>query len=249
MNAITQRKHCLLLAANDSDYVKKVYGGYYNVFVKAFGEEGERWDCFRVVNGEFPPMDQLESYDGFVVSGSPNDAHGNDLWVLKLCVLLRILDCMKKKVLGICFGHQVLSRAHGGKVGKAKLGWDIGIRRVNFVNALETLKLFEPFQEEPHSASIIEVHQDEVRMVPRRAKVLAYSDHTRVEVFAIGNHILGFQGHPEYTKDILNNLVDRLVNNASITRKFGDEAKKRIDESEIDREFWLKICKTFLKQR
>lgn len=102
-----ERRYALLLAARDSDYVMKEYGGYFNVFVAAFGEEGERWDLFRVVDGEFPDMNELHKYDGFVVSGSPYDAYGNDYWILKLCFLLRTLDAMEKKVLGVCFGHQV----------------------------------------------------------------------------------------------------------------------------------------------
>lgn len=103
-----KRRYALLLAARDSEYVKKVYGGYFNVFVAAFGEEvEERWDSYRVVDGEFPDMNELQDYDGFVVSGSPYDAYGDDNWILELCVLLQTLDSMQKKVLGICFGHQV----------------------------------------------------------------------------------------------------------------------------------------------
>lgn len=102
-----EKRYALLLAVRDSDYVKKVYGGYFNVFLEAFGEEGERWDLFRVVDGEFPDMDELHKYHGFVISGSPYDAYGNDLWILRLCHLLQRLDAMEKKLLGICFGHQV----------------------------------------------------------------------------------------------------------------------------------------------
>uniref|UniRef100_A0A1S3Y7U4 Gamma-glutamyl peptidase 3-like n=2 Tax=Nicotiana TaxID=4085 RepID=A0A1S3Y7U4_TOBAC len=101
-----EKKYALLLAAKDSDYVEKVYGGYYNVFVEAYGEEGEKWDLFRVVDNEFPDMAELHNYEGFVVSGSPYDAYGNDNWILKLCLLLQTLYFMQKKVLGICFGHQ-----------------------------------------------------------------------------------------------------------------------------------------------
>ena len=65
------KRYALFLAARDSDYVKKVYGGYFNVFVAAFGEEGERWDLYRVVDGEFPDMNDLHNYDGFVVQWQP----------------------------------------------------------------------------------------------------------------------------------------------------------------------------------
>ncbi|KAJ0030812.1 hypothetical protein Pint_14309 [Pistacia integerrima] len=243
-----EKRYALLLAARDSDYVKKVYGGYFNVFVAAFGEEGERWDLFRVVEGEFPDMNELKKYDGFVVSGSPFNAYGNDYWILKLCFLLQTLDSMEKKVLGICFGHQVLCKALGGKVGKAYTGWDIGLRRVRMVRDLRSCSFMEELGDEiPQFLSIIECHQDEVWEVPSGAEVIAFSDKTGVEMFAIGDRILGIQGHPEYTKDILYNLIDRLLNNNCIQSDYADKAKLGLEIAEPDRKCWEKICRNFLK--
>lgn len=101
------KKFAVLLCADDSEYVKKKYGGYFGVFVGMLAEEEETWDMYRVASGQFPEDDEIEEYDGFVITGSCNDAHGNDLWICKLLNLLKTLDSMKKKVLGICFGHQV----------------------------------------------------------------------------------------------------------------------------------------------
>ncbi|KAJ6355329.1 hypothetical protein OIU77_005837 [Salix suchowensis] len=249
MKVTSERRYALFQAARDSDYVKKVHGGYFNVFVKAFAEEGETWDLFRVVEGEFPDMNELHKYDGFVISGSPCDAYGNDYWILKLCFILQTLDAMEKKVLGVCFGHQVLCRALGGKVGKSYSGWDIGIRRVRIVKDLSACRFPGDLTEIPSSLSIIECHQDEVWEVPSGAEVIAFSDKTGVEMFAIGDHILGIQGHPEYTKDILHNLIDRLLNNNSIESAFAENAKVRLEIAEPDRKSWEKICRNFLKGR
>ncbi|KAB2625950.1 glutamine amidotransferase YLR126C [Pyrus ussuriensis x Pyrus communis] len=241
--------YALLLAARDSEYVKKVYGGYVNVFVAAFGEEGERWDLYRVVDGEFPDMDDLQSYDGFVISGSPYDAYGNDYWIIKLCFLLQTLDAMEKKVLGICFGHQVLCRALGGKVGKAYTGWDIGLRKVKLVKELAPFSFLNDLDGVPLplALSIIECHQDEVWEVPLGAEVIGYSDKTGVEMFTIGSHVLGIQGHPEYSKDILSNLIDHLFNSNCIEKGFAENARSALQLAEPDRKCWEKFCKTFLK--
>ncbi|KAI3444069.1 hypothetical protein Pfo_000734 [Paulownia fortunei] len=244
-----EKRYALLLAARDSDYVKKVYGGYFNVFVEALGDEGEKWDLFRVVEGEFPEMDELSNYEGFVVSGSPHDAYGHEYWILELCFLLQTLFAMQKKVLGICFGHQVLCRALGGKVAKSYSGWDIGVRKVSLSEDFYSYGLSEGQDEIPPTLSIIECHQDEVWEVPEGAQVLACSDKTGVEMFTFGDYILGIQGHPEYTKDILDNLIDRLLSNNSIERGFGEEAKLQLMEAEPDRKYWERICKGFLKGR
>lgn len=244
-------KYALLLAAKDSDYVHKLYGGYFNVFVDDFGDEGEQWDLFRVVEGEFPDLDKLHHYEGFVISGSSYDAYGHDSWILQLCLLLQTLFALRKKVLGICFGHQVLCRALGGKVGKSWSGWDIGVRKVNLTE--DFYSSFYGFcdQEDetiPQNISIIQCHHDEVWEVPEGAQVLAFSERTEVEMFTFGGTVLGIQGHPEYTKDILDNLIDRLVSNNSIRGEFGEKVKLKLEKEEPDRKYWQKICKSFLKR-
>lgn len=62
----------------------------------------------------------------------------------------------------------------------------------------------------PAFLNILEVHQDEIRELPAKAEILAWSIKTGIEMFRYGDHFMGIQGHPEYTKDILLNLVDRL---------------------------------------
>lgn len=104
---MAEKRYAVLLCAEDSEYMKKRYGGYYGVFLKMLGEEGERWDVYRVASGEFPEDDEIGAYCGFVITGSCSDAHSNEAWICRLVDLLRKLDSMKKKVLGICFGHQV----------------------------------------------------------------------------------------------------------------------------------------------
>ncbi|XP_021816825.1 gamma-glutamyl peptidase 5-like [Prunus avium] len=237
------KKFALLLCAEDSEYVKKMYGGYFGVFLKMLSEEGEAWDLYRVACGEFPLDEEIDGYDGFVISGSSRDAHGNDAWICRLLALLKKLDDMKKKVLGICFGHQILSRALGGKSGRAITGWDIGIRTVHLSassKAFSSLKI-------PALLSIYEIHRDEVWELPPKAELIAWSEKTGVEMFKYGDHIMGIQGHPEYTKDILLNLIDRLVKLEYIVDTETEELKAKLQASEPDQEAWKSVCRSFLK--
>ena len=102
------KKFAVLSCADDSEYVKKRYGGYFEVYVRMLAEEGEIWDVYRVARNEFPGDGEIDGYDGFVITGSCSDAHGNDEWITRLLSFLKTLHLLKKKVLGICFGHQVL---------------------------------------------------------------------------------------------------------------------------------------------
>ncbi|XP_028754067.1 gamma-glutamyl peptidase 5-like [Neltuma alba] len=241
-----ERRYAVLMCAEESEYVRKRYGGYYGVFVTMLAEEGERWDVYRVARGEYPPDEEVELYDGFVITGSCNDAHGNDAWVRELLTFLKKLDSMRKKVLGVCFGHQILGRALGGKVTRSPTGWDISVRTVTFSSssslALSSLKL-------PLRLSIIECHRDEVRELPAKAEVIAWSEKTGIEMFRYGDHIMGIQGHPEYTKDILLHLIDLLIQRNFIMETYAAEAAAKLALREPDKEAWRRLCISFLKGR
>ncbi|XP_022726901.1 gamma-glutamyl peptidase 5-like [Durio zibethinus] len=202
------KRFALLLCADDSDYVKKMYGGYHGVFAGMLAEEGETWDVFKVANGEFPDDEEISDFDGFVISGSCSDAHGDDAWICRLIALLNKLDSLKKKVLGICFGHQILSRALGGKTGRAISGWNIGLTTIHLSSS--SSKLFSSLKI-PTTLSLIECHQDEVQELPPKAELIAWSEKTGVEMFIYGDHMMGIQGHPEYNKDLLLHLINRLM--------------------------------------
>nr|CAD1825034.1 unnamed protein product [Ananas comosus var. bracteatus] len=190
-----ERRYALLLAAKDSEYVTKMYDGYYNVFVQAFGTRAR-------------------------------ESARNLLWTPSFMPSFR----------------------RSGREGEWR--WDVSIRKVMIMeDLLQCTSTFGALEDIPQCAMIIECHQDEVWEVPFGAKVLAYSEKTGVEMFCVGEHILGIQGHPEYTKDILYNLIDRLVSNESIGRKFSEDAKAQVEAVEPDTKFWELLCKSFLKRR
>ncbi|GER36397.1 GMP synthase [glutamine-hydrolyzing] subunit A [Striga asiatica] len=195
-------KFAILMCAEDSDYIKQTHGGYYGVYLRMLKEDGETWDMYHVAGGTFPADDVLGDYDGFVITGSCNDAHSDDTWILTLLSLLHKLLALEKKILGICFE-------------RSKTGWDIGITKVNMKNSR-----FPACLEIPSSLSIIECHQDEVREIPPKAEVLAWSDKTGVEMLVYGEH-----------------------------ESLGKEVKSKLGEFEADTQAWKKLCVSFLKGR
>ncbi|KAK7252266.1 hypothetical protein RIF29_36097 [Crotalaria pallida] len=245
MSNMGLKRFAVLMCAEDSEYVKKKYGGYFGVFMRMLAEEGETWDVYKVASGEFPEDDDLGLYDGYVITGSCSDAHGNDKWVHDLLTLLNKLYSMNKKILGICFGHQILGRALGGKVTRSPTGWDIGVRTITLSPSLSSLALSSLAL--PSKLSIIECHRDEVLELPPTAEVIAWSEKTGIEMFIYGDHIMGIQGHPEYSTDILLQIIDRLIQRDFIMEAIAEEAREKAALWEPDMEAWKRLCISFLK--
>ncbi|VFQ78243.1 unnamed protein product [Cuscuta campestris] len=247
------KKFAVLLCAEDPEYVKKKYGGYFGVFVRMLAEEGETWAVFHVARGEFPADDDAGKFDGYVITGSCHDAHADDAWICSLLHLLAKLDAMKKKVLGICFGHQILGRALGGKIERATAGWDIGVTPIHISSSSFSSSLFSSLKL-PEFLPVIECHRDEIRELPVKAEIMGWSNKTGIEMFRYGDHIMGIQGHPEYTYDIILHLIDRLLQRNLITDDVAIAAKMKLTKEaaafdEQNREAWKKLCTSFLKGR
>ena len=67
-------------------------------------------------------------YDGYVITGSSFSAYDNDDWILNLMDRIRYICKTNTFLVGLCFGHQIISRALGGTVARSERGWGLGPR-------------------------------------------------------------------------------------------------------------------------
>lgn len=142
----------------------------------------------------------LESVCGVIISGSPRDAWGDDPINQVLTDLLGECRRIKKPVLGVCFGHQLLARAFGGRVARHEKGLQLGNVRVTFNSDARDCPLFSGVQTEQ---TFLCGHADCVYELPPGARRLASSDVTSVQAFQLDEVLFGVQFHPEFTPDIL----------------------------------------------
>ena len=177
------------------------YGQYPAMFSKVLmhAEPKIKIYSYEVQNGEYP--DELDECDAYLITGSKVSAYDDLPWIIELKNFIRTLHQHQKKLVGICFGHQLIAEALGGSVERATEGWNVGIHAATLK---KNTVLFGSAEQE---FNLIYNHQDQVVKIPRESKLLASSRTCTVAMLAIENHILSFQGHIEfdvaYAKDLL----------------------------------------------
>jgi len=175
-----------------------------DVYIDSFegGQPPFRYAGYDVARGQFPVS--LDDCDAYIISGSPRGAYDSDGWIAELSDFIRAAFQGGKKLVGICFGHQILAQALGGRVEKSKEGWGLG------------LKSFEIAAEKPWltansgQCSLYFVHQDQVIQLPPEAELLGGNEFCPNTLFVIGNQVLGIQGHPEFTPEIMAEILTAL---------------------------------------
>ena len=143
-------------------------------------------------------------YDGWIITGSSSSVRDNQEWItfLKNKIIHASINFIP--VLGICFGHQIISEALGGKVTKNKKGWELGSYKIKVNNK----GVFNPlFSDIDINDYFYFSHEDVVSKLPESAVELASND-MGVQSFSIKNQIFGVQFHPEFTSDITQEYVN-----------------------------------------
>ncbi|GAA6164487.1 type 1 glutamine amidotransferase [Pelagimonas sp. KU-00592-HH] len=170
-------------------------------FATLVKEQRPAWDCevFAVKDGEFP--EDIQAFDGAMITGSPASVHDDAVWVSRLFDLIREMDAAQLPVFGACFGHQAIALALGGAVGRNPEGWVHGFALTDSVGAL-------PFGDRPAQVGLYASHIEQVTELPEGAEVVASGPGCRVGGYLKGRHIFTTQYHPEMKDDFIADLVE-----------------------------------------
>ncbi len=147
----------------------------------------DTYDCQR---GQLPA--HIDAYDFYITTGSKASVYEDAQWIQELIHFIRMLAKHKKKLIGICFGHQLIAMACQGKVENSAKGWGVGIARNRVIFSPEWMP------EKTEAINILASHQDQICELPETAQVIAESDFCPFFVVQWGRHFLSIQGHPEW---------------------------------------------------
>jgi GMP synthase-like glutamine amidotransferase len=176
----------------DPDVAAQV-GDYTELFPAIFSPAGVDLVVYEVTRGEFP--DRLDAHDGWIVSGSRRSTYEDEGWIHQLEELVRRIVEQRRRLVGICFGHQMTAQALGGSVEPAEVGWGVGRKSFDVVAPAAWMPPVDAF-------TILMSHRDQVTRLPEGAELVATTDYCPVGAYRIDDHVFCVQGHPEFVPEL-----------------------------------------------
>ena len=165
-------------------------GDYPDMFARLLDGHGFTFRTWKVVEGEFPAS--VRDADGWLITGSRHGVYEDHPWIPPLEQFIRDAFALRVPVVGICFGHQIVAQAMGGKVERYAGGWAVGATDYDFGG--ETLRLNA-------------WHRDQVVQAPAGATVIAMNDFCANAALLYDDRALTVQAHPEFRPEFVDGLM------------------------------------------
>ena len=180
----------ILQTGHSPDDFREQLGDYGEMFTKLLDGHDFDFQIWSVVDGILP--EGVDEADGWLITGSKHGAYEDHDWIPLLEDFIRETYADGRPMIGVCFGHQVIAQALGGKVEKFTGGWSIGRTEYDMDGDKLALNAW---------------HQDQVVELPEGAKVVASSDFCPYAALAYDNRIWTVQPHPEFGHDFIDGLI------------------------------------------
>ncbi|MFD2738993.1 type 1 glutamine amidotransferase [Sulfitobacter aestuarii] len=180
----------ILQTGHSPDDFKKQLGDYGEMFTKLLDGHGFDFEIFSVVDNIFP--DSITAAEGWLITGSKHGAYEDHDWIPPLEDFIRETYADGRPLIGVCFGHQIIAQALGGKVEKFARGWSIGRTEYDIGGRKLALNAW---------------HQDQVVQRPDGAEVIGSSDFCENAALLYDDRIWTIQPHPEFGHDFIEGLI------------------------------------------
>lgn len=203
----------LLMAGESAGSMAIKYGLHEKQFIDLFDplldDAAPRieWKIYYVLRDEFPSS--ADECDAYLVTGSKHGVYDKLPWMIRLSEFIREIVSEKKRLTGVCFGHQVIADALGGEVVKAEQGFGIGMHEYKMVIPQELSHLAKDGELSLQTTFKVNVmHGDQVVKLPETAEIIASSEFCEFAGLYYPEGVLTYQGHPEFDNQFIRDLIE-----------------------------------------
>jgi len=180
----------ILQPGHAPDQIQPQTGDFADMFQALLAGQGFTFTVYDVEAGEMP--DAVQEADGWLITGSRHGAYEDHAFVPLLEDFIRAVFDADIPMVGVCFGHQIIAQAMGGRVEKFDGGWAVGRQTYDWQGAAIALNAW---------------HQDQVVVRPKTAHCIAGNAFCENAALIYGRQAFTVQPHPEFGAEVVEGLI------------------------------------------
>lgn len=184
---MTKLKIGILKPGSAPERLAASQGDYDALFRDLLQDDEFEFVTYDIENNVFPKS--AFDADAWIITGSRHGVYEDHIWIAPLEKLIQYIQASSRPLVGICFGHQIIAQALGGRVERAAAGWIAGPQTYHDKTGNE------------FCANAW--HRDQVVEAPANAEIVATGEGCSIAALRYAGPIFTLQAHPEFSPDYL----------------------------------------------